>query len=157
MAQAGTLFSGCDFARDAGVVERRHVNQEAAGKSDVARDARAFLAQRLLGDLDDDFLALLQHVGNELRAARLLRAMMTLAVLRTAIAVVAASAIALPPGAGFCMRERKSLRTRACVGGCPAGRGFSAEAAMPSGDSANSECSPSCPSVCSECLPSECS
>jgi len=24
------------------------------------------------------------------------------------------------------MRERKSLRTRACVGGCPAGRGFSA-------------------------------
>src|ERR1700677_4239813 len=101
MAQAGTLFGGRDFARDAGVVERGHVNQEAAGKSDVARDARAFFAQRLLGDLDDDFLALLQHVGNQLRAARLLRAMMTLAVLRTAIAVVAASAIALAAASGI--------------------------------------------------------
>jgi hypothetical protein len=30
----------------------------------VARDARAFFAERLFRDLDDDFLALLQHVGN---------------------------------------------------------------------------------------------
>ena len=67
MAQTRAIFGGSDFARDAGVIERRHVDEIAAGQSDVARDARAFLAERLFGDLDDDFLALLQHVGDELR------------------------------------------------------------------------------------------
>ena len=79
MAQARALFGRSDFARDADVIDRGHVNQEAAGQSDVAGDARAFLAERLLGDLDDDFLALLQHFGNQLRAA-LLRAMTTVTV-----------------------------------------------------------------------------
>ena len=67
MAQASAIFGGSDFARDAGVIERGHVDEIAAGKSDVAGDARAFFAERLLGDLDDDFLALLQHVSDELR------------------------------------------------------------------------------------------
>src|SRR5216684_3639352 len=69
-AEARAVFGGSDFARDADVIDRRHVHQEAAGQRDVAGDARAFLAERLLGDLDDDVLAGLQHLGNELRAAR---------------------------------------------------------------------------------------
>src|SRR6267154_4195073 len=52
------------------MVDRGHVHQEAAGQRDVAGDARAFFAERLLGDLDDDVLAGLQHFGNELRTAR---------------------------------------------------------------------------------------
>jgi hypothetical protein len=69
----------------------------------VAGDARAFFAERLLGDLDDDFLALLQHVGNQLRTARrraMAVAMASRAMLRTAstvgtpTAIVTASAVA---------------------------------------------------------------
>ena len=66
MAQARALFGGGDLARDADVIDRGHVDEEAAGKRDVAGDARALLAERLLGDLDDDFLALLQHVRDKL-------------------------------------------------------------------------------------------
>ena len=104
MAQASAIFGGSDFARDAGVIERGHVDEIAAGKSDVAGDARAFFAERLFGDLDDDFLALLQHVGNELGAARgravamamasrwpMLRAAATVG---TSAAIVTASAVA---------------------------------------------------------------
>ena len=103
MTQAGAIFGGSDFARDAGVIERRHVDEIAAGKGDVAGDARAFFAERLFGDLDDDFLALLQKVGNELRAARLgavAMAMSAGAMLRaaatvgTSAAIVTASAVA---------------------------------------------------------------
>ena len=61
----------------------------------MARDARAFLAQRLFRNLNDDFLALLQHVRNQLRTAGRLRTVMALAVLRAPAAVVAASAISL--------------------------------------------------------------
>ena len=68
-AQARTLFGGADAARDADVIDRGHVDQEAAGQRDVAGDARALFAQRLLGDLHDDFLAGLQHFGDQLRAA----------------------------------------------------------------------------------------
>ena len=35
-----------------------------AGERDVTRDARALLAERLLGDLDDDILPGLEHFGN---------------------------------------------------------------------------------------------
>ena len=51
-------------------MDRGHIDQETARQSDVAGDARALFAERLLGDLDDDVLASLQHFGNELRAAR---------------------------------------------------------------------------------------
>src|ERR1700684_3367658 len=67
----------------------------AAWQRDVASDARALLAQRLFSDLNDDFLSLLQHVGNQLSAPRLLRAMMPLGVLWTASTVVSTSAVAL--------------------------------------------------------------
>ena len=108
------------------MIERRHIDQKASGKRDVAGDARALFAERLLGDLDDDFLALLQHVRDELRTARL-RDVMTMAVttaatmLRTASTVVATSTIASTAAAGFCMRERKSSRTWAFHGCCSCG------------------------------------
>ncbi len=69
-AQARAIFGAHDFARHAGVMHGRHVDQEAAGKRDVTRDARALFAERLLGDLDDDILTGLEHFGNELRTAR---------------------------------------------------------------------------------------
>src|SRR5215469_2624036 len=89
MAQTRAFFGGSDFARHAGVVERGHVNEEASGKSDVAGDAGALLAERLLGDLNDDFLAGLQQIGDELISARLaamLRAAMEWAPASAAIA-----------------------------------------------------------------------
>src|SRR5256885_17104787 len=51
-------------------MNRGHIDKEAARQSDVAGDARTFLAERLLGDLDDHVLAGLQHFGNELGTAR---------------------------------------------------------------------------------------
>src|SRR6201997_2189795 len=96
MAQAGAIFSGSDFARDAGVIERRHVDEIAAGKSDVTRDACAFFAERLFGDLDDDFLPLFQQVGNQLRTARrraMAVAMASRAMLRAAATVGTSTAI----------------------------------------------------------------
>src|SRR5260370_858926 len=64
------VFGGDNFARYPGVMDRGQLDQAAARQSDVAGDARALLAERFLGDLDDDVLAGLQHFGNELRAAR---------------------------------------------------------------------------------------
>ncbi len=58
--QAQAFFVAGDLARDAHVFERRHVDHVAAGQRDVRSDARAFLAQRLLGDLNDDLLAFFQ-------------------------------------------------------------------------------------------------
>src|ERR1700683_4866141 len=95
MAQASALFRRSDFSRNAGVIQRWHVDQIAAWQRDVAGDARALLAQRLFGDLNDDFLPLLQHVGDQLSAPRLLRAMMPLAVVWTAPPVVSTPAVAL--------------------------------------------------------------
>ncbi len=67
--QAQALFVAGDFARDAGVLERRHVDDESPRQRDVRSDARALLAQRLLGDLDDDLLAFLEQFGNGRHAA----------------------------------------------------------------------------------------
>ena len=53
-----------DFARHAHVFERRHVDHVASRQRDVRGDARALLAQRLLGDLNDDLLAFLQQIGD---------------------------------------------------------------------------------------------
>ena len=113
------LFGGSDFARNAGVIERGHVHQEAAGQGDVAGDARAFLAERFLGDLDDDFLALLEHVRDELSAARRLRAMAVpaaVAVLRTAAAIVAASAT-FPAAARWILHARAKIIADAGLNG----------------------------------------
>jgi hypothetical protein len=125
MPETGAIFGGSDFARDAGVIESRHVNEIAAGKSDVARDARAFFAERLFGDLDDDFLALLQHVGNELGTARWRAVAMAMAsgsMLRatatvgTSAAIVTASAVASSAARGM-LHARTVIVLHACVPG----------------------------------------
>src|ERR1700731_817384 len=69
-AKPRAIFGGDDFARYPGVMDRRHVDQKAARQGHVAGDPRALLAERRLGDLDDDVLAGLQHFGNELRTSR---------------------------------------------------------------------------------------
>src|SRR5579872_1458304 len=66
MAEARALFRGSNFPRHAGVIERVHVNQKAPRQRDVAGDARAFLAERLFRDLNDDFLSGFQQIGNKL-------------------------------------------------------------------------------------------
>ena len=92
-------------------MDRGHVDQEAARQSDVAGDARALLAERFLGDLDDDVLAGLQHFGNELRAAR---------------GAGTASLIAtVMPGATW---ARAAFETRAASDGASAAIGTSATA-----------------------------
>ena len=58
------LVVGGDLARHADVIDRGHVNQEAARQRDVRGDAGALLAERLLGDLNDDFLALAQQIAD---------------------------------------------------------------------------------------------
>ena len=46
------------------MVDRRHVDQKAAGQGNVRRDACTLLPQRLFGDLDDDLLAAAQQIGD---------------------------------------------------------------------------------------------
>src|SRR5215813_7513740 len=100
-AEPRTVFRTGDFARNADVVNRRHINEEAARQCDMASDASAFLAEGFLRDLHDDFLAGLQHFRNELWTARrttmsaeTLAAVMTMA----AAAIESAAATATPVG-----------------------------------------------------------
>src|SRR2546426_10214418 len=51
-----------DPARDADMAGRGHVHQVAAGQGDEGGDARALRAERFLGHLHEDRLALPQHV-----------------------------------------------------------------------------------------------
>src|SRR5262249_44644933 len=91
-AEARTVFGAGDLARYADVVNRGHVHQEAAGKRDVAGNARALLAERLLGALHDNFLAGLQHFADELGAAgALLMPVMAVPGVRAMAAVSAAT------------------------------------------------------------------
>src|SRR6185437_1854630 len=80
--QAQALLIGSHFAGDAHVIERGHVHHVAPREGDMRRDARAFLAQRLLRDLDDDLLAFLQQLGDGL-GTRALGPLWTFGALRT--------------------------------------------------------------------------
>src|SRR5262245_4105439 len=62
--QPQALFVSADLARDADVVDRRHVDYVTARQRHVRSDAGAFLADRLFGDLDDDLLPFAQKVGD---------------------------------------------------------------------------------------------
>ncbi len=62
--QAQAFFVAGDLARNAHMFQRRHVDHVAARQRDMGSDARALLAQRLLGDLDDDLLAFLEQLGD---------------------------------------------------------------------------------------------
>ncbi len=96
-AESRAIVGAGDFARNADVIDGRHVNQETARESDVTGDARALLAERFLGDLDDDFLTGLEHFGNELRTAHgsvspLMSAMRAVAVARASATFEASTA-----------------------------------------------------------------
>src|SRR5205814_6128090 len=52
-------------ARDAGMVHGRHVDEKASGQRDVTGDARALLADRFLGDLNQDFLSFFQQIADQ--------------------------------------------------------------------------------------------
>ena len=58
------LFVGCDLARNSGMVHGRHVDQKPPRQRDVAGNARALLADRLLGNLHQNFLAFLQQIAD---------------------------------------------------------------------------------------------
>src|SRR5262245_56190726 len=62
--QSLALFVSADLARDADVIDRRHVDYVTARQRHVRGDAGAFLADRLFGDLDDDLLPFAQKVGD---------------------------------------------------------------------------------------------
>ena len=64
LLEAAAFAVRLDLARDAGVVDRRHEDQEAAGKGDVRGDAGALLGDGLLGDLAENLLAGLEQVGD---------------------------------------------------------------------------------------------
>ena len=63
--EALALFVGGDFTGDADVVDGGHENQEAARQRDVAGDTRTFAGDGLLGDLDQNFLSLLQELADD--------------------------------------------------------------------------------------------
>ena len=63
--QALALFVGRDLARDAGVVDGRHVDEEAARQCDVAGDASALFAYGFFRDLDENFLTFFQKIADQ--------------------------------------------------------------------------------------------
>ena len=63
--QALALVFGGNLARHTGVIHRRHVNQKTSGQRDVTGNARAFFADRLLGDLHQDFLAFFEQISDQ--------------------------------------------------------------------------------------------
>src|ERR1019366_8456792 len=84
LAQAAPLLVALDAPRDADVIHRRHEHEVPAGQRDVAGDARALGADRILHDLDQALVAFLEQVL-DLRA---------LGVAVTASAVTAAAVAA---------------------------------------------------------------
>src|SRR3954454_19612595 len=56
------LFFRSNFARNARVMDRGHINQIASGQRNVAGDARAFLRDGLFGNLDQTLLAFRRQV-----------------------------------------------------------------------------------------------
>src|SRR6202050_4858951 len=83
------------------MVHCRHVHQDASCQRDLAGNARAFLADGLLGNLYQDFLTFLQQVGN-------LRDFLRRLTAREAAPTAAASAAALAVEARA--RARGALR-----------------------------------------------
>ncbi len=62
LPEARPLFVAADALADPDVLERRQVDDVPTGQRDVARAARALRPDGLLGDLDDDLLALFDDV-----------------------------------------------------------------------------------------------
>ena len=62
--QPQPLVFGRYFARHAGMVHGRHVHKETTWQGDVTGDASALLADRLLGNLHQDFLPFLEQFAD---------------------------------------------------------------------------------------------
>ena len=62
--QSLAFFFRSNLARNAGVVHRRHVDEETSGERDVTGDTRALFADRLLGNLHQDFLTFFQEIAD---------------------------------------------------------------------------------------------
>src|SRR5882762_3587549 len=117
-AKPRTVFCGDDLARDARVMDRGHIDQKPAWERDVAGDARAFLAERLLGNLDDHVLPGLQHFRNELWTAR-----------RTGMPALIATVMPRAAGTAF---ETRSAGASAAIGTSATAVGAATAAAVPS-------------------------
>ena len=79
----------------------RHVDEEAAGERDLRGDARALRRDRLLGDLNDEVLAALQHVLNRRRlVARRRRAALRRLVVAVVVVVVVIVVVAVGSSSG---------------------------------------------------------
>jgi hypothetical protein len=61
-AQARPLFARLDLAGNADVIHRRHEDQEPPRHGDMRGQPRSLGPERLLDDLDEDLLALLQQI-----------------------------------------------------------------------------------------------
>src|SRR5690348_12517262 len=59
------FFFRRNFARNAGVVHRRHIDQKTPRQRDMTRDARTLLPDWLFGDLYQNLLALFQQIRNQ--------------------------------------------------------------------------------------------
>src|SRR6185369_9771370 len=94
------LFFGSNLARYAGMIHRWHVHQEAAGQRDVAGDAGAFLADRFLGNLNQNLLPFLEQVGDQRHVALFIAA---------GAASTTATASAATLGPAIVSRTRRTL------------------------------------------------
>src|SRR5713226_4373745 len=109
--QPRTILRAGDLARHTDVIDRRHVDKKTPWKRDVTGDASALLAERFLGDLHHDFLASLQHFGNQLWAPRVsVSTGMAVAGTSTAAAMLSAAAAA---AAGPALKSSASAVTTA--------------------------------------------
>ena len=59
------LLVGVDLARNTNVVHRRHEDEEASWQGNVAGDTCTLAGNRLFGDLDQDFLPLLEQLADD--------------------------------------------------------------------------------------------
>src|SRR5262249_18238786 len=64
LSQACALVIRINFARHSQMLNRWHINQKAAWERDVRRYARAFFSDWLLGNLNQNFLALTQKISD---------------------------------------------------------------------------------------------
>ena len=89
LAQAVALVAVGDLARDAGVIDGRHVDEKAARQRDVGGDAGALGAERRFRDLNQDLVALAQQIFDALPFAGAAAATLARLVLAAALVLIA--------------------------------------------------------------------
>src|SRR5579875_229375 len=106
------LLVGGNLAAYAYVADRGHKDQEPSGQRDVAGDASALLGNRLFGNLDQNFLAGLQQVGDHRQVGGLHRAARGTAAFASGSAPAAAAVALASPAfaARLTFLHRRSLR-----------------------------------------------